>query len=117
VNCVILEKEEKNIKTDYKNLFQLAQVNSIVGDPCLFCYPLILSDKTYYWEAHKAFAQEMHRQNKKLVLAKGHELPKLAQRFNSANVDSFLAELKAEIDSKSDEVIKYVSTISKQNFS
>jgi energy-coupling factor transporter ATP-binding protein EcfA2 len=117
VNCVILEKEEKNIKTDYKNLFQLAQVNSIVGDPCLFCYPLILSDKPYYWEAHKAFAQEMHRQNKKLVLAKGHELPKLAQRFNSANVDSFLAELKAEIDSKSDEVIKYVSTISKQNFS
>ena len=59
---------------------------------------------------------KVKKQNKKLMLAEGHELPELAILFNEiSSVDSFIEKLKNAYEENRKEFLKYIDTISKQS--
>ena len=58
----------------------------------------------------------MKKQNKKLMLAEGHELPELVKIFNeTTSTDAFMEKLKLTYAENRQEFNKYNETINKQS--
>ena len=99
-----------------KFLYSYAVVNEVIGDPCLGAYQNIVLQRPEYLAAHQFLFNAMKKQNKKLVLAEGHELPELAKLFNEASSeDEFMEKLKNTMLMNKQEMNRYINVISKQN--
>jgi hypothetical protein len=93
----------------------LAQVNEAIGDPCLAAYQQVVLQFPEYIQGHRDFFMAMKSQDKKLVLAEGHELPSLAVHFNDAqSVDEFVLNLISLIPDNKKELNDYIDTVRKQ---
>ena len=112
----LLKPENGGNGYDLKFFYSFATVNETIGDPCLGAYQSIVIERPNYFPGHKAFFEVMKKQNKKLMLAEGHDLPELAILFNElSSVDSFIEKLKNEYEENRKEFLKYIDTISKQS--
>lgn len=100
---------------DAKFYRSFAQVNEVIGDPCLGGYQEVVLKHPEYIPGHAEFFVAMKRENLKLVLAEGHELPALAVLFNEAqSVDEFVESLKSAIAEDKEELNRFVDTVRKQ---
>ena len=112
----LLKPENGGNGYDLKFIFSVATVNEKIGDPCLGAYQGIILERPNYLLGHKAFFEAMKKQEKKLVLAEGHELPELAKVFNEfPTVDSFIERLSLALKENRQEFNKYNETIKKQS--
>ena len=112
----LLKPENGGNGYDLKFIFSVATVNEKIGDPCLGAYQGIILERPNYLLGHKAFFEAMKKQEKKLVLAEGHELPELAKIFNEfPTVDSFIEKLTLAYKENRQEFNKYNETIKKQS--
>lgn len=101
---------------DMKFLYSYATVNEVIGDPCLSAYLRVILERPDYMPGQKAFHAAMHKQNRKLELAEGHEMPHLADVFNEEKDDElFMAALQLTRDTNAEEFSLYLDTLSKQS--
>lgn len=111
-----LKQESWGRGYDLKFINSIAIVNEIIGDPCLGAYQRVVIERPDYLRAHKAFYEAMKKQDKKLVLAEGHELPELAKLFNETSSSAtFMEKLSQTCNENQKELDKYVDTIRKQS--
>ena len=112
----LLKPENGGNGYDLKFIYSFATVNETIGDPCLGAYQRIVIERPNYLHGHKAFFEAMKKQNKKLMLAEGHELPELAQLFNeTTSADAFMEKLEQAFAENRQEFNKYNETINKQS--
>lgn len=112
----LLKPENGGNGFDMKFILSVATVNEKIGDPCLGAYQGIILERPNYLLGHKAFFEAMKKQEKKLELAEGHELPELAKAFNEfPTVDSFIKRLTLAYKENRQEFDKYNETIRKQS--
>lgn len=112
----LLKPENGGNGYDLKFIYSFATVNETIGDPCLGAYQRIVIERPNYLHGHKAFFEAMKKQNKKLMLAEGHELPELAQLFNeTTSADTFMEKLEQAFAENRQEFNKYNETINKQS--
>ena len=112
----LLKPENGGNGYDLKFIYSFATINEYIGDPCLGAYQRIVIERPNYLPGHKAFFEAMKKQNKKLMLAEGHELPKLAKLFNeTTTTDTFMEKLKQAFAENRQEFNKYNETINKQS--
>lgn len=115
MNELLKSRKERN-GYDLKFIYSLATVNEAIGDPFLWAYQEIVIERPNYLYGHKAFFRAMKKQNKKLVLAEGNELPELALLFNEmTSVDAFIEKLEQAFTENRQEFNKYNETINKQS--
>jgi hypothetical protein len=111
----LLKPENGGNGYDLKFIYSFATVNETIGDPCLGAYQRIVIEHPNYLRGHKAFFEAMKKQNKKLILAEGYELPELALLFNeTTSADAFMEKLEQAFAENSQEFNKYNETINKQ---
>lgn len=102
---------------DMKFILSVATVNERIGDPCLGAYQRIVTECPKYMPIHKALFEAMKKKRKEMLLAEGHELPKLAKVFNETeDVNLMMEYLKKAIDENPSELNDYIETINKQVF-
>ena len=112
----LLKPENGGNGFDLKFIFSVATVNEKIGDPCLGAYQRVILERPNYLLGHRVFFEAMKKQEKKLVLAEGHELPELAKAFNEfSDVDSFFEKLTLAFKENRQEFNKYNETIKKQS--
>ena len=112
----LLKPENGGNGYDLKFFYSFATVNETIGDPCLGAYQSIVIERPNYFPGHKAFFEAMKKQNKKLMLAEGHELPELVTIFNeTTSTDIFMEKLKQTFAENRQEFNKYNETINKQS--
>ena len=110
-----LEKESVGGCHDPKFVYSFAVVNEVVGDPYLSAYQRVVLDCPKYVQAHMDFFRAMKKDGKKLALAEGNELPRLAVVFNEAgNEDTFRLELMTAMIDQPEELNKYIEVVYKQ---
>jgi tetratricopeptide (TPR) repeat protein len=101
---------------DLKFIHSVARVNETIGDPCLGAYQSIVLQRPMYFRGHLEFYEAMKNQDKKLVLADGHDLPDLINKFNdSLSADDFLKELQDAYLNNPSEFEKFIQVVSKQS--
>ena len=112
----MLKPENGGNGFDLKFIYSVATVNEIIGDPCLGAYQRIVIERPNYLQGQKAFFEAMKKQNKKLMLAEGHQLPELAILFNEiSSADSFIEKLKEAYENNRKEFFAFNDTINKQS--
>ena len=112
----LLKPENGGNGYDLKFIYSFATVNETIGDPCLGAYQRIVIERPNYLHGHRVFFEAMKKQNKKLMLAEGHELPELAILFNeTTSADLFMEKLKQAFTDNRQLFNKYNETISKQS--
>lgn len=112
----ILSRENGGKGFDNKFMYSYAYVNEIIGDPCLGAYQAIVMNNPNYITGHINFYNAMKKQQKKLILAEGHELPYLAKVFNETDEKNEYNDIlvKTMIE-QPEEINKFINTIGKQS--
>ncbi|MBR6182252.1 MAG: AAA family ATPase [Prevotella sp.] len=110
----LLDVEKGGPGIDTKFIVSYAMVNEKIGDPYLGAYQKIVLDHMEYMPAHKVFFEAMHKSERQLVQAKGHELPESCRLFNKIqDSKEWMAFLEKTKENK-EEFGKYYDVIKRQ---
>lgn len=101
---------------DLKICHSCASVNEKIGDPYLREYTYILEKRPDYIPVHKSIFSSYKKLGKKIEVAEGFDMGKLAKLLNeTGDIDTFITEVQKAIKEDKNALEKYIEVLTFQN--